>query len=256
MGDKKIKAFKGFDKDVKCRGFQYEVGKEYEEAGPIQACSKGFHACENPMDVFGYYPPADSRYCEVEQSGDISKDSDDSKIASSHIKIGAEIGLKGIIEAGVKFTMEKITFSEESVTTGYRAGAQATGYRAGAQATGDRAGAQATGTQAGAQATGYQAGAQATGTQAGAQATGYQAGATAIGYMSSAFADGPEAVACALGKDCKAKGTLGTLLVLVERGAWDGTGYPILDVKTRRVGKGGIKPDTWYVLRNGKVEEA
>ena len=202
MGDKKIKAFKGFDKDMKCRGFQYEVGKEYEEAGPIAACKKGFHACENPMDVFGYYPPANSRYCEVEQSGDISKDSGDSKIASSHIKIGAEIGLKGIIEAGVKFTMEKNTFSGDSVTTGYQAGAQA------------------------------------------------------IGCMGSAFADGPEAVACALGKDCKAKGTLGTLLVLVERGAWDGTGYPILDVKTRRVGKGGIKPDTWYVLRNGKVEEA
>ena len=229
MGDKKIKAFKGFDKDMKCRGFQYEVGKEYEEAGPIAACKKGFHACENPMDVFGYYPPANSRYCEVEQSGDISKDSGDSKIASSHIKIGAEIGLKGIIEAGVKFTMEKNTFSGDSVTTGYQAGAQATGDRAGAQATGD---------------------------QAGAQATGYQAGAQAIGCMGSAFADGPEAVACALGKDCKAKGTLGTLLVLVERGAWDGTGYPILDVKTRRVGKGGIKPDTWYVLRNGKVEEA
>lgn len=222
----KIKTYKGTDKDMKCRGFQYEVGKEYEEEGDIKACKNGFHACENPFDVFGYYPPGSSRYFETEQSGKLSRDSDDSKVASSHIKVGAEIGLKGIIEAGVKFTMEKNTFSEESVTTGDRAGAQATGNQAGAQATGD---------------------------QAGAQATGYQAGATAIGCGSFAFADGPEAVACALGKDCKAKGTSGALLVLVERGGWDGKGYPIVGVETCRVGDGEIKPDIWYALRNGKV---
>jgi len=215
----KIKTYKGTDKDMKCRGFQYEVGKEYEEQGPIEACKNGFHACENPMDVFGYYPPNTSRYFETEQSGKLSRDSDESKVASSHIKIGTEIGLKGIIEAGVKFTMEKNTFSDESVTTGDRAGAQATGDRAGAQA------------------------------------TGYQAGATAIGHESSAFADGPEAVACAIGKDCKAKGTTGALLVLVERGDFDREGYPIIGVKTCRVGKGKIKPDTWYALRNGKIVE-
>lgn len=102
-----MKTYKGFDKDLKCRGFQYEIGKEYE-TDTAKACESGFHACENPLDVFNYYSPADSRYCEVEQSGEIDKDSDDSKIASTKIKIGAEIGLSGLIKAGVKFILEKI----------------------------------------------------------------------------------------------------------------------------------------------------
>ena len=102
-----MKTYKGFDKDLKCRGFQYEIGKEYE-TGSAKACESGFHACENPLDVFSYYPPADSRFCEVEQSGEIDKDSDDSKIASTKIKIGAEIGLAGLINAGVKFILEKV----------------------------------------------------------------------------------------------------------------------------------------------------
>ena len=101
-----MKTYKGFDKDLKCRGFQYEIGKEYE-TDSAKACESGFHACENPLDVFKYYSPADSRYCEVEQSGEIDRDTDDSKIASSKIKIGAEIGLAGIVKAGVDFILEK-----------------------------------------------------------------------------------------------------------------------------------------------------
>jgi hypothetical protein len=80
--------YKGFDKDLKCRGFQYEIGKEYECAAAV-ACETGFHACERPLDVFSYYPPASSRYCEVEQSGETNASSDDSKVASTKIKIGA-----------------------------------------------------------------------------------------------------------------------------------------------------------------------
>ena len=275
--------YKGFDKDLKCRGFQYEIGKSYEHDGKVKACQGGFHACEDPLDVFSYYTPNNSRYCEVEQSGEIDKPIDDSKVASGKIKIGAEIGLKGLLEAGIKFRMERCTYSGESVTngcqagaqatgyqagaqaTGYQAGAQATGYQAGAQATGDRAGAQATGYQAGAQATGDRAGAQATGDRAGAQATGYQAGAqatginaaaSAIGYESSAFADGKHAVACALGYNCKAGGTIGTTLVLVERGKYDGESYPLLDIKTARVDGDKIKANVWYALRNGEIVEA
>lgn len=119
-----MKAYKGFDKNLKCRGFQYEIGKEYE-TDTAKACESGFHACENPLDVFNYYPPADSRYCEVEQSGEISKDSDDSKIASTKIKIGAEIGLSGLIKAGVNFILEHAKSQEQN--TGNRSAATNTG---------------------------------------------------------------------------------------------------------------------------------
>lgn len=96
-----IKGFKGFDKDLKCRGFQYQIDGEHEES-EAEACSKGFHFCENPMDVFGYYPPASSRYVEVEGSGKTDHDTDDSKVACTKIRIGVEIGLPGLISAGVK----------------------------------------------------------------------------------------------------------------------------------------------------------
>ena len=113
MEAKKIKGYKGFDKDLKCRGFQYEVGKEYQIDGEVECCENGFHFCENPFDVFGYYAPADSRYCEVEGSGDISKYGGDTKVAASNIRVEAEIGLKGIIEEGVKFIMNKVKWEDE-----------------------------------------------------------------------------------------------------------------------------------------------
>lgn len=89
-----MKAYKGFDKDLKCRGFQYEVGEEYEE-GSAELCKKGFHACENPLDTFRYYGPTDSRYCEVDVDDNGERNGDDSKVCGKHIKIGAEIGLEG-----------------------------------------------------------------------------------------------------------------------------------------------------------------
>lgn len=133
-----MKGFKGFNKDLQCRGFQYEVGKEYEQKGKISCCENGFHFCENPMDVFNYYPPADSRYCEVEGDGEIDKDNNDSKVACSRLKIGAEIGLRGLIEAGVKFILEKVDWQnqKESQSEDYSA-ATNTGYQSAATNTGD-----------------------------------------------------------------------------------------------------------------------
>ena len=93
--------YKGMDKDMKCRGFQYEVGKEYETDKAV-ACECGFHACEYPLDVFNYYPPAGSRFFEVEQSGELSKNDDDSKVASTKIKIGAELNIAGLVSKSVR----------------------------------------------------------------------------------------------------------------------------------------------------------
>ena len=119
--------YKGFDKDLKCRDFQFEVGKEYEEKD-AKLCNKGFHACENPLDVFGYYPPSNSRYCEVEMEDVSGERSDDSKVCAKKIKIGEEIGIVGIVNGFVKFVFEKVDFVNALETnTGYRSAATNTG---------------------------------------------------------------------------------------------------------------------------------
>ena len=127
----KIKSYKGFNADLTCRGFQYEVGKEYNHTGAVSACNSGFHACENPIDVLGFYPPCDDngrprRYCEVEQSGNIDRGID--KICSSRLRVVAEIGIEGLIKAGVKFIFDKVNWkgAKES-NTGDRSAATNTG---------------------------------------------------------------------------------------------------------------------------------
>ena len=101
--EKPLIAYKAFDKDLKCRGFQYEIGKTYEHAGKVIACESGFHAVENPLDMWSYYPLTESRFCTVELSGELSRHSGDSKIASGQIKVKAEIGLPQIITDAVQF---------------------------------------------------------------------------------------------------------------------------------------------------------
>ena len=127
--EQKIKAYKAFDKDLSCRGFKYEVGKEYEETGDIKACEKGFHACPYPLDVFGYYAPAGSRFCEVEQSGKID-DSESDKVCSSKIRIGAELDIRGLVKAAVSYVKERCTNEcnaepGKPATAGYRGAATA-----------------------------------------------------------------------------------------------------------------------------------
>ncbi len=115
-----MKAFKGFNKDLKCRDFQYEIGQEYTEDN-AKVCECGFHSCINPMDVFSYYSPTDdngefNRFCEVEIPEECSKSEDDSKVANKKIKIGAEIGLRGLITAGVNFILEKVNWEDATAT--------------------------------------------------------------------------------------------------------------------------------------------
>ncbi len=140
--DKIIKGFKGFDKDFKCRGFQFEVGKKYEEDNAV-ICKKGFHFCENPLHIFGYYPPT-SRFAEVEGSGKTAKHEEDSKVSCTTLEICAEIGLKGVIEAGMKFVFSKIKWGEKDTpqTHGDSSAAQTHGYYSAAQTNGDYSAAQ------------------------------------------------------------------------------------------------------------------
>lgn len=114
---KEIISYKGFDSSLRCRGFQYEVGKDYEQEGNIKCCENGFHACEFPLEVFNYYAPGEnSRYCTVTQSGEMDKREDDSKVASSKIHIETEIGLGGIIKAAVKFILDKVNWKDKKAT--------------------------------------------------------------------------------------------------------------------------------------------
>ena len=213
-----MKAYKGFDKDLKCRGFQYEEGKEYEEE-KAELCECGFHACENPIDVFGYYPPADSRYCEVEIDDVLPETGDDSKRCGKKIHIGAEIGVKGIIEAFIKFTMDKIDWNNvKESNTGYRSAATNTGNRSAATNTGNRS------------------------------------AATNTGYYSAASVKGKESIAIATGVESKAKGALGCYIVLAE---WCNYNHEwhIKDVKAVKVDGENIKANTFYILKDGEFVE-
>ena len=188
-----IKCYKGFDKDLKCRGFKYEVGGEYE-AETADICNKGFHACESPLDVFVYYPPGEgARYCEVELDENGQR-RDDSKRVGKHIKIGAEIGIPGLIKAHFEYVNRNVKESikkgdSESATAGNR-GAATAGYM-GAATAGDRG--VATARDSGA-ATAGDMGAATAGNR-GAATAGYMGAATAgdsgaatAGYMGAATA--------------------------------------------------------------------
>ena len=172
--------YKGMNTDMTCRGFQYEVGKEYE-TDKAEACECGFHACEYPLEVFNYYPPASSRYFEVEQSGETDRSGKDSKVASTKIKIGAEVSIAGLVKAAVEYVKERAAEEPGGHATGDRGAASATGYQGAASATGDLGAASATGYQGAASATGYQGAASATGYRGAASATGYQGAASESG---------------------------------------------------------------------------
>ena len=215
-----MKTYKGFDEELKCRGYQYEIGKEYEEE-KAKACDCGFHACQNPLDVFKYYAPSSSRYCEVEQSGTLSTHDDDSKVASTKIKICTEIGIKGIIEAGVKFILEKSKLNDGKVSN--------TGNRSSATNIGD---------------------------YSSATNTGDYSSATNTGDYSSANVEGLESVAISVGIGGKAKGAKGCFLVLAEWEQNNIEGRHRKNVKAVKVDGKKIKEDTFYILKDGRFEEA
>ena len=272
-----IRGYKGFDKKLKCRDFQYEIGKEYFTDKAV-ACETGFHFCENPFDVLNYYSPCDdtgtlNRFCEVEGSGDFDKSESD-KTCCTHLKVKAEIGLQGLIKAGVKFILDRVKWDDNkqsntgncsaatntgdcsaATNTGYRSAATNTGDCSAATNTGDCSAATNTGDRSAATNTGYRSAATNTGDRSAATNTGNCSAATNTGDCSAASVEGKESIAIVTGKDSKTKGSLGCWIVLTERGEWNGETYPILDVKAFKVDGEVIKADTWYELIDGKVVE-
>ena len=206
-----IKSYKGFNKDMTCKDKQYEVGKDYEEDKAV-ACECGMHACEYPLDCFKYYPPSKSVYCEVEQSGDISRHNDDSKIASTKMHIGAQLNIAGVVNAAIKYTKEKVktTCIESKAATAGDYGAATAGDR-GAATAGDRG------------------------------------AATSRGKSST----GENGLSVARGNGVKAKGGIGSILVIAE----EENSCKISNWKAVVVDGVNIKADTWYTLKDGELIE-
>ena len=219
--------YKGTDKDMKCRDFQFELGKEYEEA-EAQLCYKGFHGCEYPLDVFAHYAPADSRFFVADLDGVTDEmESYDTKRVGTKIKLRAEIGIPGIVKAAVEYIKEKAESSDNQ--TGNWSAATNTGNWSAATNTGNRSA---------------------------ATNTGDQSAATNTGNRSAATVEGKESVAIVTGIDSKASGAIGCWLVLTERGGWNGETYPIKEVRAVKVDGETIKPGVFYKLQNGEVVEA
>ncbi len=246
-----MKTYKGFNADWTCRGYQFAVGNEYTQDGPVQACERGFHACEYPLDVFRYYPPGLSVYAETESDGTIDKCGDNSKIASSVLRVKAQLSISDLVQVAIDYTFAraKPEDNNKSSATDYRGTASATGNGGAASATGYRGAASATGYRGAASATGNGGAASATGEQGAASATGYRGAASATGEQGAASATGEQGAASATGIRGKVKGGSGCALLLVER---DDNGN-IIAAKGAVVGKTpGIKADTWYCLISGK----
>ncbi|EKB5675948.1 hypothetical protein OPB01_001235 [Salmonella enterica] len=224
---KEIVTFKGFNKDLKCRDFQFEIGKTFHHEGKVEACGSGFHACECPFDVFSYYPPAESRYAETISFGVIDREEiGDTKIASASITIKAELTLPQFIQRGIEWIWSKIDKSLEqqimtgyqsaatntgdrsaATNTGYRSAATNTGDRSAATNTGDQSAATNTGDQSAATNTGYRSAATNTGDQSAATNTGYRSAATNTGYRSAATNTGDRSAATNTGDQSAATNT-------------------------------------------------
>jgi hypothetical protein len=197
MTQKTIVTYKGFNKDLQCRDYQFAIGETYHHEGKVEACGSGFHACECPFDVFGYYPPADSRFAETISFGVTDREEDgDTKIASASITIKAELTLPQFIQRGIDWIWSKIDKSlEQQIMSGYRSAATNTGNWSAATNTGNWSAATNTGNWSAATNTGYQSAATNTGNQSAATNTGYRSAATNTGYRSAATNTGNQSAA-------------------------------------------------------------
>ncbi|EEA9355494.1 hypothetical protein SK168_003271 [Salmonella enterica] len=216
---KEIVTFKGFNKDLTCRDFQFAIGETFHHDGKVEACGSGFHACECPFDVFSYYPPAESRYAETISFGVIDREEEgDTKIASASITIKSELTLPQFIQRGIEWIWSKIDKSlEQQIMTGNRSAATNTGNRSAATNTGNRSA---------------------------ATNTGYQSAATNTGDLSAAEVSGSQSVAASLGIEGKARASEGGAIVLCYRDE-DGE---LIHIRASKVGENGIMPDIWYQL--------
>ena len=274
MEENKIIAYKGFDENLKCRGFQYEIGKEYVHDGEVECCSSGFHACTNPFDVLNYYDDnGRNRFCVVEQSGTIKSGDEDSKQSSSKIKIKAEIGIAGLFKAGVEWIKEKTNpdtiiksiKNKENTSSGDYAKIGSSGYSAKIGSSGKYAQIGSSGKYAQIGSSGYSAkiGSSgdyakigSSGNYAQIGSSGYSAKIGSSGYYAKIESSGEDSVICCAGDNSMAKAKKGSWITLSE---WDYSEDKKRDipvcVRTEFVDGERIKEDTWYKLIDGEFVE-
>ena len=262
MSEKVIKSYKGFDKDMKCRNFQYEVGKEYEMDGEIKCCNRGFHACKSPLEVWNYYDMLNSRFAEVEQSGKIDEEEKSTKVCSSHIKIKAELKLADIINIGVEW-LKDITSPSKVKTDGalndngdIMKKIGSSGDYAKIGSSGDYAKIGSSGYSAQIGSSGYSAQIGSSGDYAKIGSSGDYAKIGSSGYSAKIDSTGEDSVIMCAGNESKAKAKIGSWVTLAE---WEWSdeknrNVPVC-VKTEYVDGENIKADTWYQLKNGKFVE-
>ncbi|MBW0882620.1 hypothetical protein KX804_08775 [Pseudomonas aeruginosa] len=219
-----VTAYKGFKQDLTCRSYQFEIGGTYKHDGEVEACASGFHSCEYPLDVFGYYAPGDSRFAIVKASGQLSRHDDDSKIASATLVVEAEISMPTMISRAIDWIMARLDISVEQTVVGDTA--SNTGYQSAASNTGD-----------------YSA-ASNTGNRSAASNTGNRSAASNTGDYSAAEVSGKESVAASLGIEGRARASAGSAIVLCHR---DDEGR-LIHIRASKVGENGVEPDTWYQL--------
>ena len=251
MEEKKIIAYKGFDKNLKCREFQYEVGKEYEMDGDIKCCERGFHACESPLEVFDYYDMLNSRFAEVEHSGEIDKEENTTKVCSSKIKVKTELKLADIINLGVEWIkdvtspakLKKETDLNDNCNNSAQIGSSGNYAKIGSSGYSAQIGSSGNSAQIG--SSGYYA-------QIGSSGNYAQIGSS--GNYAQIESTGNHSVVMAAGNNSIAKAKIGSWITLAEWDCIDGVWIPIC-VKTEKVDGEHIKADTFYKLVNGEFKE-
>ena len=250
-----MKVYTGTDKDMRCKGLQYEIGKPVTVDGDIKLRERGLHACEMPLDVLNYYPPAASRYFEAELEGVTAEKQDDTKRVGNRLELKAELSIANLVKAQIKYVKERATPEDTEHATGNRGAASATGDWGAASATGYLGAASATGYRGAASATGDWGAASATGDRGAASATGDWGAASATGDQGAASATGKSCVALSAGVNGKVMGAIGNAIVCVERGNWDGGTYPIKSILSAIVDGETIKAGVWYTVKDGKWVE-
>ena len=246
--------YKGFDKDLKCRGFQFEVGKEYSEKGDVKCCKNGFHCCENPFDVFDFYPIIDddcnfNRFCEVEGSGKADKEKE--KTAFSKLKVKAEIGIKGFISAFIEIVKESV--KTEKSDSDYSKLASS-GDSSQLASSGDYSQLASSGDYSQLASSGDSSQLASSGDSSQLASSGDYSQLASSGDSSQLASSGEHSVICCAGNNCKAKAKKGSWITLAEWKIEDGKKVPKC-VKTEFVDGERIKADVWYMLKDGEFTE-